>query len=44
MSVSLYVSIQYEGDIDLTKDIIYETKLYYHILKYGLYNKQLSPN
>jgi hypothetical protein len=44
MSASLYVSIQCKGDIDLTKDILYETKLYYNILKYGLYNKQLSPN
>jgi hypothetical protein len=39
MSPSLYVSVQYEGDIDITKDILYETKLYCNILKYGLPNK-----
>ena len=39
MSPSLYVSVQYEGDIDITEDILYETELYYNILKYGLPNK-----
>ena len=36
MSGSPYVSVQYGGDIDITKDIPYETELYYNILKYGL--------
>ena len=44
MSASPYVSVQYGGDIDITKDILYETELYYNILKYRLYNKQLSLN
>jgi hypothetical protein len=39
MSPSLYVSVQYEGDIDITEDILYETELYCNILKYGLLNK-----
>ena len=39
MSPSLYISVQYKGDIDITKDILYKTELYYNILKYGLSNK-----
>jgi hypothetical protein len=35
MSYSLYVLYGYEGDIDITKDILYETELYCNILKYG---------
>jgi hypothetical protein len=41
MSASPYVSVQYKGDIDITKDILYQTELYCSISKYGLYNNKL---